>query len=43
VLGTLVYDFEDKNEAMPTLKGIKLLKALLEESNFKPKELSIHL
>ncbi|MEO8891890.1 MAG: transcriptional regulator [Coleofasciculaceae cyanobacterium] len=39
VLGTLVYDFEDKNEPMPTLKGIKLLKALLEESNFKPKDL----
>ena len=39
VLGTLVYDYEDKNEPMPTLKGIELLKALLEESNLQPKDL----
>lgn len=40
VLGTLVYDYEDKNEPMPTLKGIALLKALLEESNLQPKDLA---
>lgn len=39
VLGTLVYDFEDKNEPMPTLKGAELLKALLEESNIQPQDL----
>lgn len=40
VLGTLVYDYEDKNEPMPTLKGVELLKALLEESNLQPKDLA---
>jgi HTH-type transcriptional regulator/antitoxin HigA len=40
VLGTLVYDYEDKNEPMPILKGIELLKALLEESNLQPKDLA---
>ncbi len=39
VLGTLVYDYEDKNEPMPILKGVELLKALLEESNLQPKDL----
>jgi HTH-type transcriptional regulator/antitoxin HigA len=39
VLGTLVYDYEDKNEPMPTLKGVELLKALLDESNLQPKDL----
>jgi len=39
VLGTLVYDYEDKNEPMPTLKGVELLKALLEEANLQPKDL----
>ncbi len=39
VLGTLVYDYEDKNEPMPTLKGVELLKALLEEFNLQPKDL----
>ncbi len=39
VLGTFVYDYEDKNEPMPTLKGIALLRALLEESNLQPKDL----
>ena len=32
VLGTLVYDYEEKHEPMPTLKGAALLKALIEES-----------
>ncbi|NEQ27670.1 MAG: transcriptional regulator [Microcoleus sp. SIO2G3] len=40
VLGTLIYDYEDKNEPMPTLKGIELLKALLEESDLQPKDLA---
>ena len=40
VLGTLVYDYEDKNELMPNLKGVELLKALLEESNLQPKDLA---
>ena len=39
VLGTLVYDYEEKYESMPTLKGAELLKALLEESNLQPKDL----
>ncbi len=42
VLGTLVYDYEEKNEPMPILKVIALLKALLEESNLQSKEL-IHI
>jgi HTH-type transcriptional regulator/antitoxin HigA len=42
VLGTLVYDYEEKNEPMPILKGVALLKALLEESNLQPKDL-IHI
>ena len=40
VLGTLVYDYEDKNEPMPTLKGVELLKALLDESNLQAKDLA---
>ncbi|MBR8838933.1 MAG: transcriptional regulator [Stigonema ocellatum SAG 48.90 = DSM 106950] len=39
VLGTLVYDYEEKYEPMPTLKGAELLKALLEESHLQPKDL----
>lgn len=39
VLGTLVYDYEDKNESMPILKGVELIKALLDESNLKPQDL----
>ncbi|GAX39487.1 putative transcription regulator with HTH domain protein [Tolypothrix sp. NIES-4075] len=42
VLGTLVYDYEEKYEAMPILKGVTLLKTLLEESNLQPKDL-IHI
>lgn len=41
VLGTLVYDYEDKNEPMPTLKGVELLKALLEESNLQSSRKSL--
>lgn len=42
VLGTLVYDYEQNHEPMPTLRGVELLKALLEESNLQPKDL-IHI
>lgn len=40
VLGTLVYDYEQQHEPMPTLKGVELLKALLEESNLQPQDLT---
>jgi HTH-type transcriptional regulator / antitoxin HigA len=40
VLGTLVYDYEQQHEPIPTLKGIELLKALLEESNLQPQDLT---
>ena len=39
VLGTLVYDYEQKYEAMPVLKGIALLKALMVEDNLQEKDL----
>lgn len=39
VLGTLVYDYEQKHEPMPVLKGIKLLKALMIEDNIQQKDL----
>lgn len=39
VLGTLVYDYEQQHEEFPTLKGVALFKALLEESNLQPKDL----
>lgn len=39
VLGTLVYDYEQKHESMPVLKGINLLKALMGEDNISEKDL----
>ena len=39
VLGMLVYDYEEKHEFMPELKGIELLNALLEESQLQPQDL----
>ena len=39
VLGTLVYDYEQKHEQMPVLKGISLLKALMVEDNIQEKDL----
>jgi len=39
VLATLVYDYEQQHEIIPTLTGIALLQALLEESNLQPKDL----
>ena len=35
VLGLLVYDYENKHEPMPILKGSELLQTLLEESNLQ--------
>ncbi len=39
VLGTLVYDYEQKHEPMPVLEGIELLKALMSEENLRPCDL----
>ncbi len=39
VLGTLVYDYEQKHEPMPVLEGIELLKALMNEENLQPCDL----
>lgn len=39
VLGTMVYDYENQHETIPTLKGITLIKALLEESSLQPEDL----
>lgn len=39
VLSTLVYDYENQHETIPTLKGITLIKALLEESSLQPQDL----
>lgn len=39
VLGTLVYDYEQKHEPMPVLEGIELLKALMSEENLQPCDL----
>ena len=39
VLSTLVYDYENQHEAIPILKGVTLLKALLEESSLQPQDL----
>ncbi|WP_414624482.1 helix-turn-helix domain-containing protein [Calothrix sp. CCY 0018] len=39
VLGTLVYDYENQHEAIPTLKGVTLIKALLEESSLQLQDL----
>ncbi len=39
VLGTLVYDYEQKHEPMPVLRGIALLKALMVEDNIQEKDL----
>jgi HTH-type transcriptional regulator / antitoxin HigA len=39
VLGMLVYDYEEQHEQMPSLKGVELLKDLMAEPNFQPKDL----
>ncbi|NEO52167.1 MAG: transcriptional regulator [Okeania sp. SIO3B5] len=39
ILGMLVYEYEEKHEPIPTLRGAELLKALLEESQLSPQDL----
>ncbi|MBW4621888.1 MAG: transcriptional regulator [Cyanosarcina radialis HA8281-LM2] len=39
ILGMLVYEYEEKHELLPPIKGVELLKALLEESNLQPQDL----
>ncbi|MDY7004403.1 MAG: transcriptional regulator [Cyanobacteriota bacterium] len=39
VLGMLVYEYEEKYEPIPTIRGVELLKALLEESQLYPQDL----
>ena len=39
VLGTLVYEYEQKHEPMPVLKGIELIQALMTEENLQPCDL----
>ena len=34
-----MYDYENQHEVIPTLKGVVLLKALLEESSLQPQDL----
>ncbi|BAZ46806.1 transcription regulator with HTH domain protein [Chondrocystis sp. NIES-4102] len=39
VLGTLVYEYEQKHEPMPVLRGIELIKALMIEENLQQGDL----
>jgi HTH-type transcriptional regulator/antitoxin HigA len=39
VLGALIYDYEQKYDPMPEIRGVELLKALLAESNLEPQDL----
>ncbi|NES78071.1 MULTISPECIES: type II toxin-antitoxin system HigA family antitoxin [unclassified Okeania] len=39
VLGMLVYEYEEENEPIPTISGVEILKALLEESQLSPQDL----
>lgn len=39
VLGTLVYEYEQKHEPMPVLGGIELIQALMAEENLQPCDL----
>lgn len=39
LLGTLVYEYEEKHVHIPSLHGIELLKALIQESNLRQKDL----
>ncbi len=38
-LGILVYEYEEKHEPIPTIRGVELLKALLQESQLYPQDL----
>lgn len=39
VLGTLVYEYETKHVQIPDINGVELLKALIDESNLRQKDL----
>ncbi|NJR14486.1 MAG: transcriptional regulator [Calothrix sp. CSU_2_0] len=39
VLGTLVYEYEEKQEKIPDIGGVELLKALIVELNLQQKDL----
>ena len=39
VLGTLVYDYEKKNESMPDIKGIEILHSLVNDFHINPQDL----
>ncbi len=39
VLGTLVYEYEQKHEAIPDIFGVELLKALIDEFDLRQKDL----
>ena len=39
VLGTLVYEYEQKHETIPDIFGVELLKALIDEFNLQQKDL----
>jgi HTH-type transcriptional regulator / antitoxin HigA len=39
VLGTLVYEYEQKHEPIPVLRGIELIQALMIEENLQPRDL----
>lgn len=39
LLSTLIYDYENQHHVIPVLKGVTLIKALLEESSLQPQDL----
>ncbi|MGQ4649558.1 helix-turn-helix domain-containing protein [Lyngbya aestuarii] len=39
VLGSLVYEYEQKRESIPDIQGVELLKALLDEFGLRQKDL----
>lgn len=39
VLGTLIYEYEEEHIHIPTLSGVELLKALIDESDLRQKDL----
>ena len=39
VLGSLVYEYEQKKESLPDIEGVELLKALLDEFGLQQKDL----
>ena len=39
VLGTLVYEYEQKHNPMPNIYGVELLKAVMAEANLESKDL----